>query len=439
APGASMDSMKSLRLVSLARKAGLRVSIADVFVHQTVRALAATLTEQLSPAEEVLCGIVAEVLGVASFGVEENFFEAPGASMDSMKSLRLVSLARKAGLRVSIADVFVHQTVRALAATLGTEPAEPAEPAPRPAAPQGPAPRHSTRVMAEAIDETDRLGHADPFAHLLSIRPTGTRLPVFCLHSGVGFALSYLPLARHLGDAYPLYGIQAPCVVGDAPLPGSVEEIAADYIRTIKQVRPEGPYHLLGWSLGGLLAYEIAVQLRLAGDEVGLVANLDSYPRTGVQDERDEQSLLAWLLEGVGHHRSEFGDRDLVPGDVLDALRRDNSPMARMGEQRMTRMVDLMIHHQALNTRYAPRDLDATMHLFLAERSAWGEEGAGQVEKGPDKDRLWKPWFTGDLRVHRLPCTHDDILAPEPLAALGPVVAAELDRLHQQRDGRERS
>ncbi|OEJ93982.1 non-ribosomal peptide synthetase [Streptomyces thermolilacinus] len=402
-----------------------------------------TAAQRLSPEEEVLCGIVADVLGVESFGAEENFFEARGASMDSMKSLRLVSLARKAGLGVSIADVFVHQTVRALAATLTAEPptapAPPPEPAPAPVTAPAPTRRHSTRVMADAIDETDRLGHADPFAPVLCIKPTGSRPPVFCLHSGVGFALSYLPLARHIGEEYPLYGIQAPCVVTGGPLPGSIEEIAADYIRMIKEVRPEGPYHLLGWSLGGLLAYEIAVQLRLAGDEVGLVANLDSYPRTGVSDERDEQRLLAWLLEGIGHHRSEFGDRDLVVGDVLDALRRDNSPMARMGEQRMTRMVDLMIHHQSLNTAYRPRDFDGTMQLFLAERSTWGEAGTGQVEKGPDKDRLWKPYFSGDLRVHRLACTHDDILAPGPLAELGPVVAAELDRLHQQRNGRDGS
>ncbi|CAL9557198.1 amino acid adenylation domain-containing protein [Streptomyces sp. enrichment culture] len=399
--------------------------------------------QRLSPEEETLRAIVADVLGVESFGAEENFFEARGASMDSMKSLRLVSLARKAGLGVSIADVFVHQTVRALAATLTDEqptaPAPPPDPAPAPASTPAPTPRHSTRVMADAIDETDRLGHADPFAPVLCIKPTGSRPPVFCLHSGVGFALSYLPLARHIGEEYPLYGIQAPCVVTGGPLPGSIEEIAADYIRMIKEVRPEGPYHLLGWSLGGLLAYEIAVQLRLAGDEVGLVANLDSYPRTGVSDERDEQSLLAWLLEGIGHHRSEFGDRDLVVGDVLDALRRDNSPMARMGERRMTRMVDLMIHHQSLNTAYRPRDFDGTMQLFLAERSTWGEAGTGQVEKGPDKDRLWKPYFSGDLRVHRLACTHDDILAPGPLAELGPVVAAELDRLHQQRNGRDGS
>ncbi|GAA2398793.1 hypothetical protein GCM10010420_26300 [Streptomyces glaucosporus] len=444
APGGSLDSMKSLRLVSLARRSGLEVGIADVFAHQTVRALAAAVGsgpepsggqgESLTPAEELLCGLVAEVLGTDGFGVEENFFEAPGGSLDSMKSLRLVSLARRSGLEVGIADVFAHQTVRALAAAVGSGPEPSGErPADAPKAPRetpapAPARRHSTQIMADAIDETDGLDHANPFATMLRIRPTGSRPPVFCLHSGVGFALSYMPLTRHLGPEYPVYGIQAPCVVSDAPLPGSVEEIAAEYIGMMKAVRPEGPYHLFGWSLGGLLAYEIAVQLRRAGDEVGLVANLDSYPRTGIADDRDEQALLAWLLEGIGHHRSEFGDRDLVAGDVLDALRRDDSPLARMGEQRMIRMVNLMIHHQSLNTRYRPGDFDGTMHLFLAEDSQWGDTGA-------DKERLWEPYFGGTLRVHRIATTHDDILNPGPLARIGPIVAAELDRLHTERNG----
>lgn len=57
-----------------------------------------------------------------------------------------------------------------------------------------------------------------------------------------------------------------------------MEENAAAYVRLIKEVRPEGPYHLLGWSFGGLLAYEMAVRLRAAGDEVGVLTVLDSFP-----------------------------------------------------------------------------------------------------------------------------------------------------------------
>ncbi|MFD9631657.1 alpha/beta fold hydrolase, partial [Streptomyces violascens] len=383
---------------------------------------------QLSATEGTLAGIVAKVLGVEAFGVEENFFESSVASMDSMKSLRLVSLARKAGLEVSIADVFTHQSVRSLAATLEAGAEEPGEPEPEPVVTG----RRSAQIMADAIEEADALDQANPFATMLHIRPTGSRPPVFCLHSGVGFALSYMPLARYIGGEYPIYGIQAPCVVGDAPLPETLEAAAAEYVRMIKEVRPDGPYHLFGWSLGGLLAYEVAVQLRAAGDEVGLLANLDSYPRTGIVDDRDEQGVLAWLLEGIGHHRSEFGERELTTADIIDALRRDGSPLARMGDRRMARMIDLMSHHQGLNTRYSPRDYDGTMQLFLAEHSDWGEAGT-------EKETLWRPHFSGPLEVHRIACTHDDILNPGPLAEIGPIVAAELDRRHRERDGRETS
>ncbi|MCX5385392.1 amino acid adenylation domain-containing protein [Streptomyces sp. NBC_00083] len=370
--------------------------------------------------EETLCAIVAQVLGRDGFDVEENFFDT---SMTSMKSLRLVALARKAGVEITIADVFEHQTVRALAAVAGQATA---------AAEEAPARRRSTQIMADALEETGALEYADPYGTVLCMKPTGSRPPVFCLHSGVGFALSYLPLVRHLGAEHPVYGIQSPYVVAGAPLPTSIEETAAEYIELIRKVRPEGPYHLLGWSLGGLLAYEIAVQLRAAGDEVGLLANLDSYPRTAADENRpdpDQQAMLAWLLEGIGHDRSEFGARALSVGDVIDTLRHDNSPLAQMGEERMARMVDLMANHQVLHRHYTPRDLDTTMRLFVA----------GQADPVPgesDPAERWKPYFSGTLDVHRVDSDHDDLLNPGPLAQIGPAIAAELERHHLDRDGR---
>jgi thioesterase domain-containing protein len=281
--------------------------------------------------------------------------------------------------------------------------------------------------MADAIGEAEDAADGDAFATVLPIRESGERPPVFCLHSGVGFALSYLPLTAHLDEAYPLYGIQSPSVVGEAPLPESIEETAAAYVRLIKEVRPHGPYHLVGWSFGGLVGYEIAVQLRAGGDEVGVLANLDSYPRTGVADERDEQGMLGWLLEGIGHHRSEFGERELTPDDIMDALRRDGSPMARMGEDRMRRMIALMTRNQVLNTRYQPGPYDGAMQLYLAERSPWGEER--------DKARLWRPYCGDGLTVHRIDCAHDDMLDPGPLAEIGPAIDAALGRWHQAQDG----
>ncbi|MGA4841736.1 amino acid adenylation domain-containing protein [Streptomyces sp. G45] len=380
----------------------------------------------LSPAEETLCGIVAGLLGTDGFAADDNFFEVPGG-MDSMKSLRLVSQARKAGLGIGIADVFAHQTVRALAATLAPEPAPEPAPVAVAASAAAPAPRGSTRAVADALAEVHRAdADADPFATVLALRPTGSRPPVFCLHSGVGLALSYLPLLPYVDEAHPVYGIQAPAVVAGAEPPTSIEDLGAAYVRLIKDVRPHGPYHLFGWSFGGLIAYEIAAQLRAAGDEVGLLANLDAYPRTGVADTRGgEQQMLAWFLEGIGHHRAEFGDRDLTPDDVIGALRRDGNPLAQLGEDRMGRMLRLMARHQEIIPAYTPGAFDGRMRLFLAEHSPWGDVR--------DKERLWEPYCAGEVLVHRIECAHDDMLDPGPLAEIGPVVAAELERWHGER------
>ncbi|MFI9644796.1 amino acid adenylation domain-containing protein [Streptomyces sp. NPDC052040] len=365
--------------------------------------------------ESVLHDIVGEVLGLPRIGVEQSVFDL---GMDSMKSLLLVSGARKAGLDITVADVFVHQSVAELAEICRGGPV----------AATGPEHRSGAEVMSEVLAAPTEPDMADPFSAMLCIRPTGSLPPVFCVHSGVGFSLPYLPLARHIGAEHPIYGIQAPCVVDFAPLPGSVEEIATDYIRMIKAVRPKGPYHLLGWSFGGTIVYEMAVQLRAAGEEVGVLSVLDAYPRTGVPDDREEQSLYAWLLEGIGHHRSEFGDRDLTVQDIFETLRRDDSPLARMGERRMAAMVDLMSHHQLLKSRYAPGRYDGRMQLFVSGSPLSDGEHA-------DKAGLWKPVFDGPMDLHRLACTHDEMMSAGPLREIGPAVTAELARWHAENDG----
>ncbi|MFE7558217.1 amino acid adenylation domain-containing protein [Kitasatospora sp. NPDC057500] len=367
--------------------------------------------------ESVLHDIVTEVLGLSRIGVEQSVFDA---GMDSMRSLLLVSAARKAGLEVTVADVFVHQSVAELAEVCRGGPV---------AAVTGPErARTGAEVMTQALAAAAGPDLADPFSAMLCIRPTGSLPPVFCVHGGVGFSLPYLPLARHIGAEHPIYGIQAPCVVDFAPLPGSVEEIATDYIRMIKEIRPEGPYHLLGWSFGGTIVYEMAVQLRAAGEEVGILSVLDAYPRTGVPDDRDEQSLYAWLLEGVGHHRSEFGDRDLTVQDIFETLRRDDSPLARMGERRMAAMVDLMSHHQTLKSRYAPGRYDGRMQLFVSDSPLSDGEHA-------DKAALWKPVFDGPMNIHRIACTHDEMMSAEPLREIGPAITAELARRQADLEG----
>lgn len=357
--------------------------------------------------EEVILGVVHEVLGRSDIGVEENFF---AGGMDSIRSLHVVSRSGKAGLEITIADVFTHQSVAALAAEVERR-QEPARQAP---------PRGS--VIEEVFQQLGQ-DDEDPFGTVVRLKPTGTRPPLFCLHSGVGFALPYVGLARHLGEDRPIYGIQAPSISELAPLPGSVGEMAARYAELIREVQPEGPYHLLGWSFGGCLAHEVAVCLQEGGGEVALLADLDSYPRGADEEVGDDQTLLGWVIELVGQDASRFAGRELTPDDVVAALREGGSPMAALGEKKVLAMLETMRNNGRLMGEFTPRTFRGRMQLFVASANLSDSEVA-------DRAKLWAPHVEGSVDVHQVPCGHDYMMHPEPLALVGSALAAELQRLH---------
>lgn len=111
---------------------------------------------------------------------------------------------------------------------------------------------------------------------LVPIQPQGTLAPFFCVHAVGGNVFSYIGLARRLGLAQPFYALQARGLMGEQEPHTRIEEMAADYIHSIRAVRENGPYLLGGWSMGGLVAFEMACQLQRQGQQVALVALFDS-------------------------------------------------------------------------------------------------------------------------------------------------------------------
>jgi thioesterase domain-containing protein len=128
-----------------------------------------------------------------------------------------------------------------------------------------------------------------------------------------------------MGPGWPLYGLQARGL-GDAAaaLPGTVAEMAADYIGQIRAVQPSGPYHLLGWSLGGVVAHEMAVQLQAAGERVAALVLLDAYPADPAASlagdhagqEPDTGGFLAASEAAPSPHRHPDAWRPLVSGRI---------------------------------------------------------------------------------------------------------------------------
>ncbi|NED54190.1 non-ribosomal peptide synthetase, partial [Micromonospora aurantiaca] len=166
------------------------------------------------PVERVLAGLFSEVLGVPKVGVDDSFFALGG---HSLRATRLIGRIRGVlGVEMPIRAVFDSPTVAGLA-------------------------RH-VRQGADAEP-------ADPFDVVLPIRTGGDKAPIWCFHPGSGLSWCYFGLAAGL-PGRPVYGVQARGFDGVTPPPESIEAMTDDYIEQMTSRQPQGPYHLLGWSLG---------------------------------------------------------------------------------------------------------------------------------------------------------------------------------------------
>jgi amino acid adenylation domain-containing protein len=304
-----------------------------------------------TPQERILCALFAEVLGVPAVGVDDDFFRLGG---HSLLAVRLISRVRAVlGIELGIRTLFGAPTVAELAAALGVEPA------------------------------------AGAFDVLLPLRARGSRPPLFCVHPATGLAWVYSRLIGRLDPDQPLYGLQARGLTDAEARPPSVAEMAADYVELIRSVRPVGPYRLLGYSFGAMVAHAVAVRLQARGDEVDLLACLDGYPGGTVPADL-LPSPPAADLDGVASH---------VDRKVLRAIAGTHA------------------HNVALQRETASTGtFDGDLLLFTS------------TTQGAPPAASWQPFVSGRITVHALDVPHPRLLDPPALDTIGPVVRAALRR-----------
>ncbi len=329
-----------------------------------------------------LAGLWEQVLNVERVGTRDDFFELGGHSLLAVRMLSQIEKAFDRQLPLTV--IFDAPTVGQLAALLRKE------------------------------------GWSPSWSSLVPLQPGGSRRPLFCVHAVGGNVLDYRDLARHLGPHQPLYALQAQGLDGkQAPL-RRVEEMAACYVKEIRKVQPAGPYSLGGYSFGGTVAFEMARQLRAAGERISLVALIDSDnfrppPRsTGASAALKNIGFFLRRLQLHAGALSRLEPRAMFPYFRQKAI--TASRWVRKGSEAYLEPIrhpvpkairTVLAANKEAADRYVPGPYDGRVALFRTGKWSLDDRSLG-----------WQEVCTGGLEVIEVTGDHDSIISEPEVRTL---------------------
>ena len=195
--------------------------------------------------------------------------------------------------------------------------------------------------------------------------------------------------------------------------------MVADYLDQIRAIQPVGPYHLLGWSFGGLVAHSLAGRLQLQGEKVALLVLLDSYPidsEIPLTIPGDREIIIA-QLEALGYDPAGFSEQPLNLSDIKKRLRREGEVLFDLEDHHLSAMLAIYRNNVRLAGNFVPAKFDGDILLFTSTEEAI-----------TPPTEAWRRYVTGQIVVHPVVCRHAQMIRPLPMADISRVVATELER-----------
>ncbi|MEI9936660.1 MAG: non-ribosomal peptide synthase/polyketide synthase [Pseudomonadota bacterium] len=330
--------------------------------------------------EQRLFEIWSLVLDRRDFGVTDDFFALGG---DSLSALRVAAAAQRAGVNgLSLEALFAARTVSALA-----------------------------ELVAQ--------GQGRP-AGVVRLGPPSSGRNLFCVHPLYGTVGAYAPLAAALADVATVYGLQSPIYSERAWRADTLDALARDYLARMRRVQTQGPYYILGWSLGGWIAAAIARQLELLGERVAFVGIVDTsaeIPRARVDRTEIANDLAGAAAEARRTSREELelevrqahATRNKAPSGAADALSGDEGEL-------LETVLDVIVHHEELLASHRITRVESELHVWRAIDARTRPEG----ESG------WANWCER-AHVVDIDASHEQIIGDPRLAADLRRLLSELD------------
>ncbi|VDS08678.1 Enterobactin synthase component F [Paracoccus haematequi] len=333
--------------------------------------------------EHLLSRLYAEVLHLPDLpGAQADFFALGG---DSLSAVRLcLRIEEETGRDPGLGTIFEHPVLELLAAAFEKA--------------------HQDDGLSPLI----LLADGDPAAS-----------PLFLIHPAGGIAWGYRHLARLIAPARRVWGVQHPALDLTVPLPDSLQALARDYAARIAAVAPDGPVHLAGWSVGGILAQSVAIELAAHGRQAGLVAALDSYPADVWRNEPepDPVAALRALLAIAGHDPDAHRDLD-TRQKVVAFLRAGDTALGALPEAVLDGVV---------------RTVTDTNRLVRGHHHRHWPGRLTHIRAGLDhRDRdlragMWRAYAT-HVEELSVPFLHPAMTSAAASALIAPMLAARMDQ-----------
>jgi amino acid adenylation domain-containing protein len=309
-----------------------------------------------------------DLLKPEAVGVTQGFFELGGTSLIAL--IIIDRIEKQFGVQLSLSTFLLENTIERIGARL-------------------------RRQSANTI-----------FSSLVPIRDRGTKEPFFCVHPISGHVTCYRDLARHLDPDRPFYGLQSRGLDLDCLPHSSIEEMAMHYLQLIRGVQPSGPYHLGGWSMGGIVAFEMARQLCRLGEQAGILALFDTeppfkVPREAVQDSTSDAELVIRVI-GQELQISPEQLKGLSPEEqdtyIVDAAKKANLIVPDLDQLRARRVFDVYRSNRQALLRYAAQTYRDRVILFRCV--------LGEIDEAADPTFGWGELAAGGVDVFQVPGDH---------------------------------